>query len=117
MLIDTYALFADELAYDGTPEELDLETIAPGPGKPIKCFFTTLVELEDIETVNVLTADASVADEALISFPPPAPGTTLEFYLPSSTKRFVTLTLTEVSEGTPAGSFTSGVVLDVQTST
>jgi hypothetical protein len=107
MLQDALDLFADELAYNGSPTEIDLGSPRPGPGEPLKIFFMAHEALTGCTGLQVLTADESPADENLMSIDnlPPV-GEVASFMLPSTTKRFVTIDLL----GTvTAGSFSSGV--------
>jgi hypothetical protein len=112
MILDKEVLFGDAAAYNAGVE-IDLDTVRPGPGKPIKCFFTTLTTLTNCTAIAVLDAPHTVPDEALITIEAvPAAGETIEFDLPSDTQQFVALSLTAAT----AGTFTSGVVLEgVQT--
>jgi hypothetical protein len=109
MILDKETLFADALAFGGTPEELDLGTVRPGPGQPIKCFFTTHAALTGCTAVNVLDAAVSPADEVVLTVtPPPAAGDTVEFELPSTVLQFVTIDLVGTVS---AGSYSCGIVL------
>jgi len=110
MLLDNETMFGDGAAYNASVT-LDLGAIRPGPGKPIKCFFTTDSTLTGASVVQVLDAAVLPADEPVLAFVPPAVGATTEFELPSDVLQFVKLSIT----GASAGSFTAGIVMDVQT--
>lgn len=110
MILDNETMFGDGAAYNASAE-LDLDAVRPGPGQPIKCFFTTDTALTNGTVVQVLDAAVSPADEALLAFAIPAVGETVEFELPSDTQRFVKLSITSAT----AGTFTAGIVMDVQT--
>jgi len=114
MILDNEVMFGDAAAYNAGVE-IDLGSVRPGPGNPIKCFFTTLTTLTDCTAIAVLDAPHTVPDEALMTIGGvPAAGETIEFELPSDTQQFVILSLTAAS----AGTFTAGVVLPgVQTNT
>ena len=116
MILDKNTLWADSLAYGGTPEVLDLGNAAPGPGQPIKCFFTTESALTGCTGVVFLDDADGNADEPLFTLDPSvfAAVGTHEFYLPSMTQQHITLAL----EGTvSAGVFSAGIVMDAQTNT
>ena len=109
MILDNNTMFADELAYGGTPTELDLGNASPGAGNPIRCFFTTHVALTGCTDIAVLNAAVTPADEALIELGQvPAAGETIEFTLPSDTMQIVTIDLIGTVS---AGSYSCGIVL------
>ena len=54
MLLDNETMFADSLAHDGTVTEINLGTAAPGPGQPVKCFFTTEATLTGATAIEFL---------------------------------------------------------------
>ena len=114
MLLDQMTLFADGLAFDGVPEGLDLDSVRPGPGQPIKCFFTGSADLAGVTGITVLTSDTATADELILTVTGDPAGITVEFELPSTMKRYATVALGGVPS---AGSFSCGVVMDVQTNT
>ena len=110
MFLDNEVLWADALAYGGTPTVLDLGSTSPATGKPINCFITTLTALTGC-TGLVITDGAtnSAADDLMTLDDPMAAVGTVYFTLPAKTLRFVKITL----EGTvSAGTFTAGVMLD-----
>jgi len=109
MILDKLNMFADALAYGGTPTTIDLGSVRPGPGEPIKCFFTTLTTLTACTAINVLDAAVLPADEVVLTItPPPAAGDTVEFELPSTVLQFVTLALVG---SVSAGTYTAGIVM------
>ena len=110
MILDKDMLFADSLAYGGTPEVLDLGPVNSGKGEPIRVFFTTETALTGCTGIVVLDDDNGDADEPLMTLDGSdyAVVGTYEFHLPMSTKRYVTIAL----EGTvSAGAFSAGIVL------
>ena len=108
MILDKEVLFADELAYDGVPETIDLETIRPGPGQPIKCFIAGSATLAGCTGFTILDAEVAPADEAFMEITDNPAGKTIEFELASNVLRVVTLALV----GTvTAGSFSAGIIL------
>ena len=108
MILDKEVLFADALAHDGSPEEIDLGSVRPGPGKPIKGFITGSADLAGCTGFSILDADVSPADEAVLDITDDPAGQTIEFELPSNILQFVTIALAGT---TSAGSFTAGLVL------
>ena len=113
MILDKATLFADDLAYNGTPEVIDLGNTTPGPGKPLKVFIqgsSTLAGCDGFKLVDGTTS--SPADDLLEITANPA-GKTIEFDVPSECNRYLTIALV----GTvTAGSFSAGIVLEgVQT--
>ena len=115
MILDNDTLFADKLAFGGTPETLDLGAVRPGPGKALKCFFSVHEALTAGTGIQVLDAAAAPADEPLeLIEGMPAEGETIEFTLPSTTLQFVTIALVGTVS---AGNYSSGIVMDVQTNT
>ena len=110
MILDKEMLFADDLAYGGTPEILDLGPVNAGKGEPIRVFFTTNTALTACTGIIVTHDDNGDVDEDLMTWDNAdvAVVGTYEFHLPSTTKRYVTIAL----EGTvSAGTFSSGIVL------
>lgn len=115
MILDKETLFADVAAFDDTPATIDLGAIRPGPGKAIKCFFTTHTVLTAATGIQLLDAAVLPADENLeLITPIPAVGETIEFSIPSSALQFVTIAIAGVVS---AGTYSSGIVMDVQTNT
>lgn len=108
MIMDKEVLFADNLAHDGSPEEIDLESVRPGPGNPIKGFIAGSADLAGCTGFSILDAAVSPADEALMDITEDPAGTIIEFELPSNVLQFVTIALVG---STSAGTFTAGLVL------
>lgn len=111
MILDNTLLFADSLAYGGTPTVLDLGGTGRGKGNPIKCFFTTEVALTGCTGIIVTDGATSSPADALLTLDEAdyAAVGTYEFYLPSTVNRYVTIAL----EGTvSAGQYSSGIVME-----
>jgi hypothetical protein len=100
-------MFADALAFGGTPTVLDLGTTSPGTGKPIRCFISTLTALTGCTGLIVTDGATVTAADALVTFDDPIAAVgTLYFTLPAKTQRYVKIAL----EGTVlAGTYTAGV--------
>jgi len=114
MLLDNETLWADSLAYNGTPDVLDLGNTTAGTGQPIKCFFTTEVALTGCTGLVITDGATSAAADVLMTLDESdfAAVGTYEFYLPASVNQYVKIAL----EGTvSAGTFSAGIVMDVQT--
>ena len=113
MLLDNENLWADSLAYDGSPTEINFGTASPGAGKPIKCFITVEATLTGATGFQILDAPHATADENVMSIDAvPAAGETIEFQLPSDIQQYVNIALIGTAS---AGTFSAGVVMDVQT--
>ena len=113
MLLDNDLLFADDLAYGGTPTVLDLGNAGAGKGKPVKCFFTTHTALTGCTGVIITDGATSTAADVLTTLDASdfAAVGTYEFHLPASVNRYVKIAL----EGTvSAGTYSAGIVSDVQ---
>lgn len=118
MLIDNETLLADSLAFGGTPEILDLGVTDgsrnpnPGPGKPLKMFFQTEATLTGATGIQVISDDDATPTDVLDTLAVPAAGERVEFYVPSTAGRYLTVALAGTAS---AGSYSCGVVMDVQT--
>ena len=112
MILDNDTLFADSLAFGGVPAEIDLGNAAAGPGKPIKCFFTTEATLTGC--TGLILTDGPIAggvvnplmtlDQSIF-----ATVGTYEFEIPATVDQFVTIALEGV---VTAGQYSSGIVLE-----
>ena len=91
-------MILDKLAELTTATAFDLETVRPGPGKPIKMYASGVGG-----SLVITTGDTDVAADALITVDAT---NSVEFELPSNTKRYIIATFA-------AGSV--NVVLDAQT--
>lgn len=112
MIVDKTTLFADSLAYDGTPTEIDTGIIRPGPGRPLKCFIQGSADLAGITGFQILSDDTTSPSTVIMEMVVNPVGQILEFFLPSNIERYLNIGL--VGTGT-AGSFSAGIVMDVQT--
>ena len=114
MILDKNALFADGIASDGSPVDLDLAAIRPGPGMPIKCFITCSDDVSGMTGWSLQDSDDGSTFEAYQTYTGDLSGKTQEFELPSDVRRYVRLNLAGTVTG---GTWTAGVVLPgVQTS-
>ena len=117
MILDKEVMYADELAYDGVPEEIDLGAVNPGPGQPIKIFVQGSADLADCTGFNVLDSATATADTVAMTVVADLIGKIVEVELPSHIKQFTTIALTS-GTAVSAGSFSAGIVMPgVQTNT
>ena len=108
MILDNETMFADALAYGGTPTVIDLETVRPGPGEPIKIFAQGSADLAGATGLVITDGTTSAAADALVTHTCDLVGKLVEIELPSDTARYVGIALA----GTPsAGSWSCGVVM------
>ena len=108
MILDKTTMFADALAFDGVAAELDLDTVRPGPGQPIKCFLTGSADLAGCTGFTISHSATATADTLHVTQVGNPAGAMVEFELPSDILRYTTVALT----GTvTAGSWSCGVIL------
>lgn len=108
MILDKLTMFADGLAHNGASTVLDLETLRPGPGQPIKCFIQGSADLAGCTGFTVTDGATNAAAGALITHVASLAGNLVEFEIPSDAAQFVKVTLTG---STSAGTWSAGVVL------
>ena len=110
MIMDKNMLAADALAYDGTPTVLDLGTVGPGPGKPVRCFAqgsATLNASTGLTITDGITDTAATAYETIVGTLDA--GGYLEFTLRSDVARYLKISLA----GSPdAGAWTAGILME-----
>lgn len=108
MILDALTLFADNLAYNGTPAVVDLETVKAGPGNPLTIFVTGSPDLAGATGIAITDGATDAAADSLITHTATLAGKTLQFELPSDVGRYVTVALA----GTPSkGTWSAGIVL------
>ena len=108
MILDKNALFADAIASDGTPVDLDLATVRPGPGEPLKCFITVSDDVSGMTGWSIQDSADGSTFEAYQTYTGNLAGQTQEFELPSDVRRYVRLNLAGSVSG---GTWSAGVVL------
>jgi len=112
MILDKETLMADDLAYNGTADVLDLESVGAGPGEPIMLFVAGSSDLAGATGVAVLDGATSSPSDDFTTHTCSLAGKTIQFEIPSDVNRYITVQLT----GSPsAGSWNCGVVRGVQT--
>jgi hypothetical protein len=115
MLLDKLAMFADDLAYDGTSTVVDLQSVRPGPGEPVKIWIQGSASLTACTGVAITDGATSSAADAFLTYVCTLPGKIVQLELPSDVARYVKLTLTTGSS-LSAGTWSAGVTLEgVQT--
>ena len=108
MILDALTLFADKLAYNGTPVVVDLKTAKAGPGNPLTIFVTGSPDLAGATGIVITDGATNAAANALIAHTATLAGKTLQFELPSDVGRYVKVAL----QGSPsAGTWSAGIVL------
>ena len=108
MILDKEALFADKLASDGTPTDLDLGSVRPGPGRLVKMFITVSADVSGMTGFSLTDSDDGSTFAALLTHTENLAGKTLEIDLPSDVRRYVRCNLAGSVSG---GNWTAGVVL------
>ena len=108
MILDKNMMVADDLAHDGTPSEIDLGVVRPGPGNPIKMFIAGSSDLAACTGFVVVDGAATSPSDALLTQTCTLAGKTIEFELPSDVARFVSVDLVGT---TTAGTWSCGVIL------
>ena len=108
MILDALTLFADNLAYNGTPVAVDLETAKAGPGNPITVFVTGSPDLAGATGIRITEGATDAAAGSLITHTADLAGKTLQFGLPLDVGRYVKVALL----GSPSkGTWSAGIVL------
>lgn len=109
MILDALTLFANNLAYNGTPVVVDLETVKAGPGNPLTVFVTGSPDLTGATGIVITDgATSAAATNALIAHTATLAGKTLQFELPSDVGQYVKVAL----QGSPTkGTWSAGIVL------
>ena len=108
MLLDAEVMIADDLAHNGTPTVIDLETVRPGPGRPIKMFIQGSSTLAGCTGYVITDGATDTAADAFATVTATLAGKTIEFELPSDIARYVKIDLVG---STSAGTWNCGVVL------
>ena len=111
MILDKQVLIADDQAYSTAASDvLDLETVRPGPGQPVKMFIQGSSDLATCTGFTVTDAATDTAGDDLLTHVGTVAGKIIEFELPSDVARYIKVTIT-TGTSLSAGSWTCGVVL------
>lgn len=110
MILDKNTLFADNLAYNGTPTVIDLQAIGAGKGEKLKIFVQGSSNLATCTGVAITDGATNSASDALLTYVCTLAGKTVEIDLPSDVARYVKVALTTGTSLT-AGTWTAGIVL------
>lgn len=108
MILDQSTMIADDLAHDGTPTVLDLETTKPGPGGIVKMFIQGSTTLAGCTGYVITDGATSAAADAHATVTATLAGTLIEFALPSDIARYVKVDLVGT---TTAGTWNCGLVM------
>ena len=108
MILDKNALFADALDVGGTPNDLDLGSIRPGPGKCLTCFITVDEGVTGMTGWSLQDSDDGSTFEAYQTYTGDLAGKTQQFEIPSDVRRHVRLNLAGTVSG---GNWSAGIVL------
>jgi len=111
MILDKDALWADNLDVGGTPTDLDLGAMGAlghGKGEPITCFATADEGVTGLTGLSVQDSADGSSFEALLTITEDFTGSTVQFQLPSNTRRYVRCNLGGTVSG---GNWTAGIVL------
>ena len=111
MILDKEVLIADDQAFSTAASSvLDLETVRPGPGQPVKMFIQGSADLAACTGFTVVDGATSSPSDALLTVISTLAGKIVEFELPSDVARYIKVTIT-TGTSLSAGSWTCGVVL------
>ena len=115
MILDKDTMFANDLAYNGSPSVVDLGSVKPARGGEFQIFVTGSSDLAGVTGITITDGATSAAADAFASHTATLAGKTIKFTVPSDIARYMKVALA----GTPsAGSWSAGVVLPgVQTNT
>lgn len=109
MYIDKLAVFADDLAFDGTPEELDSLNVRPGPGVPITMYATgeNMAGCTGINIRDKANSGDSFATRMTVNFTAAELNAgPIQITLPSNIKRYLTISLAGTAT---AGTYTAAI--------
>jgi hypothetical protein len=114
MLTDDKVMFAEALAYGGTPNVIDLGATAKAIGQPIKCFIVghSLAGVTAIVVNDGTTSSPATTRMTIVVSAATLNAGVFEFYLPANTQRYITLA---APTGGSGGTYTAGIVLGSQT--
>jgi hypothetical protein len=111
MILDKFALFADALAYGGTPEVLDTLNVKPGPGVPLIMFIggESMAGVTGVTIMDKAASGDSLAARATVNFTATEMNDgPIQLEFPSNLKRYVSIDLIGT---TTAGTYTAGISL------
>lgn len=109
MILDKNTMIADALAYNGTPNVIDLETATPGRSNKILLWAQGSANLAGVTGLTITDGPTNGAANALLTWTCTLAGKMVEITLPSDTDRYLKVVLA----GAPsAGSWSAGIVVD-----
>ena len=110
MIFDNDLMIADDLAHDGSPTVIDLGSVGPGPGSPIRLFLQGH-SIAGATGFAITDGATSTATDALLTITIANVSEVnggLEITLPSNVKRYLQADWVGT---TSAGTWTCGVVI------
>lgn len=114
MIFDKTQMFADDLAHDGTGNEIDLGAAEQGRGEPLEIFFQghSLTTASDIKIAlqTATSSGGSFSEDAVwdgLTAAEANAGMTLTVPANAGIKQYAKLVLSDTSDGT----YTAGIVL------
>ena len=112
MILDYNTMFANDLAYNGTPTVIDLGATKMGPGRPIRIFVNGSSTLAGATGVTITDGPTNSAANALVTYTCTLAGKLVYFDLPPDVDQYVKVALA----GSPsAGTWSAGLVMADQT--
>lgn len=108
MILDAHALFANDIPVDGSPEDLDTEVLAPGPGEPIRMFISVDDGVTGMTGISLQDSDDNSNFSALFTWTGDLAGKSLELFVPSDARRYLRL---NIAGTVAAGNWTAGITL------
>ena len=111
MILDKETLFADDIAVDGTPVDIDTgvdDFPGPGPGQPLKLFVSVTEGTTGATGVSLQDSDDGSSFSALFTWTGDPAGRTVELTVPSDARRHLRLNIAGTVSG---GNWSAGIVL------
>lgn len=108
MIIDNNSNWAFNLDVGGSPNDLDLASIRPGPGQPLTAFITVDEGVTGMTGWSLQDSDDGSNFEAYQTYTGDLAGETQQFEIPSDVRRYVRLNLAGTVSG---GNWSAGIVL------
>jgi len=108
MLFDDHAQFAFKLPVDGTPTDIDTNTMKPGPGEALRIVVSVEPGVTGATGLSLQDSVDGSAFSALFTWTGDPAGKTLEFFVPTDAERYLKLNLAGTVTG---GNWTAGICL------
>ena len=108
MILDNTLMIADDLAHNGTPTVIDLQTAGAAKGEPIRLFVQGSANLAACTGFVVTDGATTAAADTLDSVTCDLAGNTVEYFVPFTAARYLKVDLIGT---TSAGTWSCGVTL------